>query len=148
MEDIHIETFTDEYSSVVKQLVLKVLEEFSFPYHPEWDADLDKIQQEYDGRSGFWIAIHGKKVIGTIALQEDSIETGILKRMYVLERYRGKGVGLKLIHHATNFAKEQGYKEIILDTTSVMVRARKLYENYGFNKIKESKIQIFYRLKL
>lgn len=109
---------------------------------------MDTIETTYSGRSGFWIAVDGSKVIGTSALLEYDNNNAILKRMYLSKRYRGKGIGYRLLDEAISFARTKMYSEILLDTTRTMVQAQKLYTAFGFIKTSEQDEQVFYKLKL
>lgn len=45
---------------------------------------------------------------------------------------RGKGIGTSLIHYTFDFAKENGYKAILLNVNDSNERAHKLYKKMGF----------------
>ncbi|SFS77093.1 Acetyltransferase (GNAT) family protein [Paenibacillus sp. BC26] len=148
VETIKVIKFESTYNKEVKQLILSVLSEYGFSFHSEWDSDLDNIEATYSGRSGFWIAVDGSKIIGTSALLEYQNNNAILKRMYLSRTYRGKGIGYRLLDEAISFARTKMYSEILLDTTRTMVQAQKLYTAFGFIKTKEQDELIIYKLKL
>jgi len=52
--------------------------------------------------------------------------------MYVREKFRGRGIGQKLLTAAERFACEAGYAWIYLDTTEEMAKAARLYERNGY----------------
>ena len=58
--------------------------------------------------------------------------SGEIKRMYVREQFRGKGVGRALVEDCVERSRAAGYTRILLDTHSTMTPARTLYESYGF----------------
>lgn len=73
---------------------------------------------------------------GCIALRK--LENGIceMKRLYLREKIRGKGIGRKLVEKIINDAKEIGYDKMRLDTIKdKMPNAVDMYERYGFVKI-------------
>lgn len=97
-------------------------------------------------------------MIGTIALLKyKNFNFGVLKRFAVKKEYRRKGVGKKLIGTLIEFAKSKKLNSIILQTTTEMVAANKVYEKFGFKKIEKPgnvnfsvilPTTIFYELKI
>lgn len=74
---------------------------------------------------------------GCIALRK--LDEGIceMKRLYLDNEFRGKGIGNKLVSLIINDAKKIGYKIMRLDTIKEkMPKAVKIYESYGFKEIK------------
>lgn len=110
------------------------------------DADLDKIPEVYNGRGRFWVAKEDGKIIGTIAVKEVDQHTAKLKRMFVLPEFHGTGVGQALLDTAINFAKENTYKKITLNTSPKMHRAHHFYEKNGFTQIKKYEDSVSYEL--
>lgn len=58
-----------------------------------------------------------------------------MKRLYVTENGRGKGVGKSLLARAVQAARDLGYREIRLDTLPTMHAAIKMYRDVGFREI-------------
>lgn len=84
-------------------------------------------------------------MVGTAAIKEIDITTAKLKRMFVLTKYHGLGVGQALLDHAIKFARSNGYKEIVLNTHFVMKRAHRFYEKNGFIKTCEDEVKYSYK---
>ncbi len=145
---VRIIRFEPRYGPETKAFILSVLAEFGCPYHPEWDADLDKIAEIYKGRSRFWLALDGDAVVGTAAMLWSCGAVFELKRMYLSPDYRGQGIGRLLLMEAVNFAKTHGARQIRLDTMPRMKAAIKLYERSGFVKTAENGERIDYVLHL
>ncbi|MHB1336796.1 MAG: GNAT family N-acetyltransferase [Candidatus Humimicrobiaceae bacterium] len=57
------------------------------------------------------------------------------------EDARGQGIGSILIEKVVEFAKDKGFKEVILEVVDTNPKAKKLYEKIGFN---EKKLVKFY----
>ena len=53
---------------------------------------------------------------------------------------QGKGIGSMLLRTLVEHAKEEGLKEIFLDTSSYHWAARKLYEKHGFKEVRREPI--------
>lgn len=70
--------------------------------------------------------VHWKKVTGKFL---------IVHRLCVAPQSQGKGIARKLMHYSENYAKEQGYTSIRLDTFSKNPAAIRLYEDLGYSKM-------------
>ena len=81
---------------------------------------------------GFWCMFDGESIIGAVAVRKMDSVSCELKSLYLLEQYHGKGYGRKLLQKAIDFAKEQGYQRMYLDTWSTSKKAIALYRKMGF----------------
>ena len=83
----------------------------------------------------FWCLVSEGTVVGTVGIQRLDDETAELKALYLSEDLRGKGFGYKLLDTAVNYAKDHGYRRVVLDSMSKYENASRLYRNYGFRAI-------------
>lgn len=60
-----------------------------------------------------------------------------LKRLYLTSAQRGRRLGEYLINYAVNYANENNYKYIRLETTSKFMEAVSLYKKHGFIEMKD-----------
>lgn len=58
-----------------------------------------------------------------------------VKRVYLKESYRGRGLGKTLMLEVEKHAKEKGYKKLILETGKPLIGAMRLYERLGYKVI-------------
>jgi len=58
-----------------------------------------------------------------------------LDDVFVLEQYRGQGIGSKLMREALNDARRSGCVRVELGTRRDNIRARRLYERLGFDEV-------------
>jgi ribosomal protein S18 acetylase RimI-like enzyme len=58
-----------------------------------------------------------------------------MKRVYVREAFRGKGVGRTLVETLIGCATGIGYERMRLDTLPSMARAQEMYRSMGFREI-------------
>ena len=143
---ITISQFEDKYTQDVIDIVLHFQNDGTRPIVSVDDQpDLLNIVDEYINKGGnFWIAKNGETLIGTIGIMPYSTEIAVLKKFFVYEGYQGKPnhVGKKLYDVLLDFAKENGYKTILLDTPHNTERAHKFYEKAGFREVMEDDLPI------
>ena len=58
--------------------------------------------------------------------------TAELKRMFVDDQFRGKGIGEAILIELEKWAKESGYSSIVLETGTVQTGAVALYKKHGY----------------
>lgn len=147
-KDYEVVEFRPEYQDQIIDLISKTLRDqkvISDGTEPIDDEDLRKIPQIYSGRGRFWVAIKDSKVIGTIAIREMEESIARLNRMFVSTEHHGTGIGQSLLNQTLSFAKQQGFKEVTLNTHPLMKRAHNFYEKNGFQKTGEDKDRFNYK---
>jgi GNAT superfamily N-acetyltransferase len=100
--------------------------------------------EEYFGeRRGFWLAQVNGELAGCLALRalpapqgEKRAKSGCgeIKRMYLREKWRGRGIAQKLLEAAEQFARDARYEWLFLDTAPGMNAAARLYESNGYER--------------
>ena len=82
----------------------------------------------------FFSAWEGDALAGCIAIKKLNGTDAEIKSMRTSYAYRGQGVGNKLLVFLMDYAKEQGYLRISLETGTqdYFLPARKLYKKFGF----------------
>jgi GNAT superfamily N-acetyltransferase len=87
--------------------------------------------------SGIWLSYAGDTPVGCVLLRplpcvsSTAVE---VKRLYVKENFRGKGVPHELMKALEACAKELGNDWIYLDTKDDLLAAIKFYQNFGYEK--------------
>ena len=82
-----------------------------------------------------------KQLVGTIALIDAGGGLGIIRKMFVAKPYRGAPhyLARQLLKTLENWASLQGFTQVYLGTTEVLIAAQKFYQKHEFNRItKES----------
>ena len=139
---ISIRRFAEEDHDAVVELIKGIMSrEFAQDAYAYPTADLDTIPSTYGGLGeAFFVAVDGKKIIGTVAVKKEDDRIALLRRLFVSTDYRGKKIGAKLIQHALNFCEEVGYGEFVFRTTSRMTQAIELCKKNGFQQ--RAKVQL------
>lgn len=93
--------------------------------------DLEKLRKP---EITFWSLWDNHQLMGCGALKELDPTHAEIKSMRSANRFRGRGVGKKMLEHILQVANERQYKRLSLETGSpdFFIPARKLYERYGF----------------
>jgi GNAT superfamily N-acetyltransferase len=96
-------------------------------------AELPGAYAEPDGRL---LLAHYDELAGCVALRKFDESTCEMKRLFVREKFRGKGIGRMLIETIIRNAKEIGYERMLLDTLPPKMNdAITLYRLIGFKEI-------------
>ena len=81
------------------------------------------------------VAYVGETAVGCGAFKEYEKRTAEIKRMFVRENVRGRGIAGKILAELEVWAKEQGFSECILETGVKQPEAIRLYQKSGYEKI-------------
>ena len=80
-----------------------------------------------------WVAYYENLPIGCIAYRNKGDGVGEVKRLFIKNEYRGKGISKELLKTAEHYAKEQGCTKLFLDTRITLEPAVSIYLSWGFN---------------
>jgi GNAT superfamily N-acetyltransferase len=99
-----------------------------------------------------FVAIHGGQVSGVGVLEYLGNSRVAIRHLYVRENARGLGYGRQLLAHMTLHAREQGIRELELNTRKIFTAAVTLYESEGWSRvstdIEDSGPELTYRLSM
>jgi ribosomal protein S18 acetylase RimI-like enzyme len=100
------------------------------------DEELSRFPEKYDEPDGaFFIAKENDNIIGCAGLKKMDDKTCEMKRLFVNDKYRGKGLGKKLVEMIIEAAKSKNYEKMQLDTLNTMENALAIYYKAGFYEI-------------
>jgi DNA-binding MarR family transcriptional regulator/GNAT superfamily N-acetyltransferase len=103
-----------------------------------------KFIQHYDPkRERCWIAERDGEVVGSVFLVTHSKSTAKLRLLYVEPSARGLGIGSRLVSECVRFARQAGYKKMVLWTQSELDAARHIYKKAGFQVVERKKHHSF-----
>ena len=82
----------------------------------------------------FWSLWENEKLVGCGALKFLNEGHGEFKSIRIADKFRGKGLGVKIIYHLISEAKKLNIKKLSIETGSgsFFSPARKLFQNCGF----------------
>jgi DNA-binding MarR family transcriptional regulator/GNAT superfamily N-acetyltransferase len=119
-----------------------VLYSKEYHYDERFEALVAEIVAEFvknfDSRhERCWIAEKDGERVGSVMLVRKSDAVAKLRLLLVESSARGLGIGKRLVDECVRFARQAGYKKIMLWTQSELKAARSIYEKAGFQMIKE-----------
>jgi DNA-binding MarR family transcriptional regulator/GNAT superfamily N-acetyltransferase len=100
------------------------------------------IQQLDPRRERCWIAEKDGEIVGSVFLVSESSKSKTvakLRLLYVEPSARGLGIGKRLVDECLRFARQVGYKKIVLWTQSELPAARHIYQKAGFRLVLQKK---------
>jgi len=102
-----------------------------------FEKELAELPGDYASPYGrLMLAYDNEELAGCVALRK--IDEGVceMKRLFLRDRFRGKGLGRSLIEAIINEEKQIGYQRMRLDTLPPkMDKAIALYDELGFKEI-------------
>jgi DNA-binding MarR family transcriptional regulator/N-acetylglutamate synthase-like GNAT family acetyltransferase len=106
--------FDSSFESLVAEIAAKFLASFDASRERCWIAELDGAP------------------VGSVFLVRHSDDVAKLRLLLVDPAGRGHGLGQRLVAECVAFARQCGYRKITLWTQSILVAARKIYQDTGF----------------
>ena len=120
-----------------------------YGFNHEFDAYVAKgmagFVETFSSGDHLWIAESRGRFSGSIAIVRRDETTAQLRWLIVESRERGKGIGRQLVDEAVRFAKDQGYKRVMLWTIDFLQSARHLYADAGFTLTQTKTSQVWGR---
>lgn len=128
------EATTDD-ARAIRAVVVAVMDEYGLSSDLEGnDADLRDFVTAYRERGGAFRVVTSTEgdIVGCGGLYPIDERQAEIRRMYLLPRARGLGIGRKLLEELISLAKERRFERVVLETASVLKEAISLYRNRGF----------------
>lgn len=106
-------------------------------YESYWSFGIPKnvVEKAANGATCFGL-YHQQQQIGYTRLISDGATFGYLADVFILEAYRGQGLGQWLISSILTYPPYQGFRRWVLATRD----AHRLYEKFGFNSLSRPEV--------
>ena len=132
--------------AALAELIRKTLEanDLDIPGTAYFDDTLDHLSDYYlsepDKRRYIVICDEDGRAAGGVGIAEfdGMAECAELQKLYLDDRFKGKGLGRALVETAEREAVSLGYKRIYLETHDSLRAAVCLYEKLGYNDTKNT----------
>lgn len=117
-----------------------------------WDGTYEALAAEivaqfiknYDSkRERCWIAERDGIRVGGVFMAKASDEVAKLRLLHVEAEARGLGIGKRLVEECIRFSRRAGYRKITLWTQSILNAARHIYQQAGFQVVREEQHHSF-----
>lgn len=95
-----------------------------------------------------WGAYVGNSLVGCVAYREKEAGVGEVKRLFIREEFRGRGLSKELLGAVEICARGQGYDKLFLDTRITLEPAVSLYHSKGFEIVLRQGLYIQMEKKL
>ncbi len=109
--------FNSSFEALVAEIAAKFLASFDASRERCWIADIDGAH------------------VGSVFLVRQTDDVAKLRLLLVDPAGRGHGLGRRLVGECISFARACGYRKITLWTQSILLTARKIYQDAGFVRV-------------
>lgn len=120
----HGEIYAREYgwNTEFEALVANIVAQFLRKRQPDWER--------------CWMAELNGERVGSVFLVRKSKTVAQLRLLILTPQARGLGLGARLTDECIAFARDKGYRKMVLWTNSCLGVARNLYARRGFKRVK------------
>lgn len=107
----------------------------SFAIEQMLEEDMLTLDKFYPPQGRLLLAEFDNDIAGLACMKQIRQEMGEVKRMYVRDEFRGKGIGRALLMALISEARAIGYVHLRLDSARFMYAAHSLYRSADFMEI-------------
>jgi len=100
-------------------------------------SEMDDVQKNYFNNGGtFLVTVDDSHIIGTGAIRFLEQDVCELKRVWLLSKYHGQGLGYRMMQELFGIAQKKGYTTMRLETDPIIqAKAVAFYKRLGFYEI-------------
>jgi putative acetyltransferase len=98
--------------------------------------EIDRIDEYYRERfGGFWVALCGDRIVGTVGLEQAQEGAMELRRMYVDSAQRRRGIARRMLRFAEDECRRRGVTRLELSTAELQSAALGFYRSSGYRQV-------------
>ncbi len=112
----------------------QLLDAFLNQKHDQQQTVYNPLNQ-IDSQASVLVASIDSIPVGCGCFKTHNTLTAEVKRMFVRDEFRGKGVARSLLCEIEKWSREMGYSRLVLETSIHLTNAIRLYESNGFYRI-------------
>lgn len=137
-----IRVTSDAQNLEIRRLFLEYIQWMIAKFNQEYGLtfDEDQVLDEflagacvfYPPQGSMYLAKVNQEFVGIGCLKELGEGIGEIKRMFVSDAYRGRGIGKAILDQLIADARSKGYLKIRLDSPKVSITSHGLYQSRGF----------------
>ncbi|MEJ7766487.1 MAG: GNAT family N-acetyltransferase [Chitinophagaceae bacterium] len=142
MQDILLRKIQPGDNKFLASIVRETLEEFGAnrPGTVFFDDSTDQLYELFQQQGAVYYVVekYGEILGGAGIFPSSGLAPGVceLSKMYLKKIARGLGLGKKLIETCLEFASQNGYSSVYLETMPELKKAVTLYQRFGFKFLK------------
>lgn len=134
MKGLEIILYEEQYQKEFKEINLHWLCKFEL-YEEADNALLDYPEQYIKNGATIFLARLKNSIVGTICINPINTTSTEILKFAVLDGYKGLGIGKKLMNYGIQLCQQNKVERIILESSSKLEIALKMYEKLGFQHI-------------
>lgn len=150
----HVKILTLSTARPIRRQIVQMIEhiqkkEFLLAITDDINYGIIKAEEEYyyNNSYNFWYAVDKTgTVIGSIGLKLIDPNKAEIKKFFVSQPYRGKGVAQKLFQTLLKAAHKHQFEMLYLGTVSILKAAHRFYEKCGFIQITQAELPVGFAL--
>lgn len=138
MPGVKLRTIQKDDNTQLAQIIRDTLTEFKAnkPGTVYFDKTTDELFELFQHpRSVYYVALIDDEIVGGGGIYpSEGLPNGTceLVKMYLLPEARGIGLGKRIIEECLDFAKQNGYSQVYIESMPELENALKVYEKFGF----------------
>jgi len=131
-QTLHIRPFHPDDAQSVEFVVLSVLQEWGFLPTARDQQELEALQSSNPFEYFFVAEDPMLGVVGCAGIIRVDEATCEIRKIYLLQKFRGKSVGYQLLNACIEEAKQRGYQRMRLEVNPAMALSAPFYLRNGF----------------